>query len=98
MKTFLLVLITAASMVTSKPEVLEATFITYEDDTFYFEDTTEKQHTFSAITPEALDSFDLKKKEFEGEKFKITYYIDVDVDEDDEEYDVPTISGLELLK
>lgn len=98
MKTILLTLVTVVALFTTQQEVLEATFISYEDETFYFEDSTEKQHTFSAITPEALQRYDLKKKEFEGKKFKITFFIDSDIDEDDEEYEIPTISGLELIK
>lgn len=98
MKTILLTLVTVVTLLTTQQEVLEATFISYEDDTFYFEDSTEKQHTFSAITPEALQSHDITKKEFEGKKFKITFFIDSETDEDDEEYDVPTISALELIK
>lgn len=98
MKTIFMALFVTATTMMYQTEVLEATLIGYEDETFYFEDVTEKQYTFSDIEPEALKSFDLRKKEFEGKKFKITYSIDTEIDEYDEEYEILTITSLELIK
>lgn len=98
MKTIFMALMVTATTMMYQTEVLEATFLGYEDETYYFEDATEKQHTFSDIEPDALKSFDLRKKEFEGKKFKITYSIETEIDEYDEESDILKIASLELMK
>ncbi|TCK66914.1 hypothetical protein DFQ05_2200 [Winogradskyella wandonensis] len=83
-----------------EPEVftLEATFIEYEDETFYFEDKDEKQYAFSSQNEVSKNQFDLTKGDFANKKFKIKYVVETEMDDDDEEYEVFKIISLELLK
>lgn len=99
MKTLIIALFVGLSMV-QEPEVftLEATFIEYEDDTFYFEDKDEKQYAFSSQNEDSKKQFDLTKIDFEDKKFKIKYVVETEVDDEDEEYEVFKIISLELLK
>ena len=99
MKTLIIAFFMGLSML-QEPEVftLEATFIEFEDDTFYFEDKNEKQYTFAIQNETSKAQFDLTKTDFLNKKFKIKYLVEKQVDEDNTEYEVFKIINLELLK
>ncbi|MFD1063267.1 hypothetical protein ACFQ1Q_08405 [Winogradskyella litorisediminis] len=99
MKTLFIALFIGLGLV-QEPEVftLEAKFVEYEDQTFYFEDKDEKQYAFSGQNEASKKQFDLTTAGFEDKMFKIKYVIEIEVDEDDGEYEVFKIINLELQK
>ena len=68
---------------------------------YSFSNGEDEVFDFERIAPEVLKEFDLKSTLYVKKKFKITYKEETFKDEDgeeDEEYEVWTITKLELVK
>ncbi|MEX0360167.1 hypothetical protein [Flagellimonas sp.] len=76
---------------------LEATYLGFEEGIYTFVDEYGEEHEFSDIDAKVSKKYDLDSGDFVGRKFKVTYEIDTEIDENDEEYDVNYIVGLVLI-
>lgn len=90
-------LITNNTIITKNTETLKATYDGYEDGVYYFSDDDDT-YEFKNADPKVLKAYDLSSKKYEGQDFNITYEIEKKIDEDDEEFEVWTISKLELIE
>ncbi|TVZ50901.1 hypothetical protein [Dokdonia sp. Hel_I_53] len=99
MKTFLITLfslfIIGSNSIT---ETITATYSGYSEGTYYFEDEDGLIYSFESISESVSQEFDLVSESFEGKKFKVSYSSEMQINEDDEEYEVLSITALELLK
>lgn len=77
--------------------IIEATFISSNDGIYTFVDDDEMAYEFSDIDTKAYKKFNLDSDEFVGKRFKITYDLDTEIDDNDEEYDVYIITNLDLI-
>lgn len=77
---------------------VKATFDGYEEGTYYFTDEEENNYYFEAIEAEASKKYDLTDDEFIGKKFNVTYKINTEVDEFNEEVDTFVIVKLTLAE
>jgi hypothetical protein len=77
---------------------VNATFDGYEDETYYFTDEEDGVYEFQKIDSVASSKYDLQNAKFKGEKFEVTYTIETDLDENDDEYSLYTILDLKLYK
>lgn len=75
-----------------------ATFDSYQDGTYYFSVEDREPYGFETIQEQASLKYDLTGSEFLGKKFKVTYIIEIETDEEDEEYDSYIITDLELIE
>jgi hypothetical protein len=76
---------------------IEATYVSSEEGIYTFVDEDEKEYEFSDIDAEAYKKFNLDSNEFVGKRFKITYELDTEIDENDEEYAIYIIIDLDLI-
>ena len=76
--------------------VVYATYNGNDMGVYSFVDDDGETYDFSSIEITASQKYDLDSEEFIGKMFKVTYKVETDVDENDEEYDVYVIVDLEL--
>lgn len=94
----LLALISLVGLETNQDKItMKATFDGYEDETFYFTDEEESSYEFQKIDPVAIKKYDLNDDKFKGKKFEVTYTIETDLDENDDEYTIYTILDLKQV-
>ena len=99
MKTIFIALFTVVTLAFNlQTETVTATFTGYSDGTFYFEDADELTHSFEAMSEAAATQYDLTTDAYQGKTFKVTFTTASEINEDDEEYDVLSITALELVK
>ncbi|AEE18249.1 hypothetical protein JM84_1422 [Dokdonia sp. Hel_I_63] len=100
MKTMFIALFTVVTLALNvqTTDSVTATFTGYAEGTFYFEDADELTHSFDAMSDAAAKQFDLTTEAFQGQMFKVTYTTTSEINEDDEEYEVLSITALELIK
>ncbi|WP_282049349.1 hypothetical protein [Maribacter aquivivus] len=98
MKSLLIVLFVAVSSLTSYGQdtsTMNATYVGYVDGAYVFSDSEGYNAEFTNITDNVANEFDLNSQKFVGKQFTITFIVDTELDEDDEEIQVSTI--VELL-
>jgi len=99
MKTVFIALFTVVTLAFNlQTDTVNATFTGYSEGTFYFEDEDELTHTFDAMSDAVAEQFDLTTAVHQGKMFKVTYTTVSELNEDNEEYDVLSITALELIK
>ena len=99
MKTIFIALFTVVTIALNvQTDNVTATFTGYSDGTFYFEDADELTHSFDAISEDAAKQYDLTTDAYQGKTFKISFTSASEINEDDEEYEVFSITALELVK
>jgi len=84
-----------------KEKTIIATFSGYEEGVYSFSNSDDEVFEFEKINANILKDFDLKSEKYLNKKFKITYKeetIKVEEDGNEEEYEVWTITKLELVK
>lgn len=79
-------------------KVITATFNGFENGIYTFSDANNELYYFNRIDDTVTEKFDLTGLDFEGDKFKISYKIELEDTEDDNKEIVHIIVGLELLK
>lgn len=97
MKSLLIVLFVAVSSLTTFGQETSTMIGTYEgyiDGVYVFSDGEGYTTEFSNITDDVANEFDLNSKKFVGNQFMITFTVDSEMDEDDEEIQVSTIVKL----
>jgi len=104
MKTLHVILIALATFtngfINQDTETVNATFDNYEDGTYYFTDNNDESefYTFEKIEDDVLKSYDLTDKKYEGKTFNVTYRIETEIDDSDDEYNIWIIVKLELVE
>ena len=78
--------------------IIEATYIGMEEGIYTFIDDNELEYEFSDIDIKASKKYNLDSDKFVGKKFEVTYWMDAETDENNEEYDVFMIVSLDLIK
>jgi hypothetical protein len=98
MKSILVVLFVALSsfgnLNVQETDKMNATFAGYEDGMYVFTDSDGYQSEFNYVSQDVSQQFDLTDKQYVGKQFTITYTVDTEIDEEDEEIQVSTIVGL----
>lgn len=97
MKSLLIVLFVAVSSLTTFGQETSTMIGTYEgyiDGVYVFSDGEGYTTEFSNITDDVANEFDLNSEKFVGNQFMITFTVDSEMDEDDEEIQVSTIVKL----
>jgi hypothetical protein len=83
-------------------KTVKAIFDYHDEGVYYFtvsnDDDDDETYAFQKIEKDALKSYDLADNNYEGKTFNITYKIETETDEFDEESDVWVIVLLELVK
>lgn len=102
MKKLMILLFAIASFAFVKqPEekmTIKATFDGFEEGYYYFTDEEENNFYFETISKEALEKYNLLKREFIGESFEVTYKVETKKDEYNEEYESYSIIDLKLIE
>ncbi|ANH61505.1 hypothetical protein [Dokdonia donghaensis] len=99
MKTLFIALFTLTTIAyNTTSETVTATFTGYSDETYYFTDSDDLTYAFESISAKAAQEFDLTQDTYKGQQFKITFTTSTELNEDDEEYDMLSITALELVK
>ncbi len=73
-----------------------ATYDGYEEETYHFTDIDEISYEFQKVDSVASKKFDLQDAQYKGKKFDVTYILETDLDENDDEYSMYTILDLKL--
>lgn len=98
MKSILIVLFVAVSSLTTfgqDTSTMNGTYEGYINGAYVFSDNEGSTAEFNNITDDVANEFDLNGQKFVGKQFTITFIVDSELDEDDEEIQVSTI--VELL-
>ncbi len=99
MKTIFIALFTAVTLALNlQTDNVTATFTGYADGSYYFVDADELTHSFDTISETAATQYDLTTDAYKGKTFKVSFTSTTEVNEDDEEYEVLSITALELIK
>ncbi|WP_190808379.1 hypothetical protein [Flagellimonas sp. S3867] len=100
MKTVFIIFTLLAALV-NEPEtqefIIEAAYVGIEEGVYTFIDDDELEYEFSDIDVKASKKYNLDSEKFVGKKFEITYWMDTEIDENDEEYDIYIIVNLDLV-
>lgn len=98
MKSILIVLFVAISSLTTfgqDTSTMNATYEGYINGAYVFTDSEGDSVEFNNAVSAVTSMYDLNSQKFIGKQFSITFTIDSELDEDDEEIQVSTI--VELL-
>ncbi|SIQ32165.1 hypothetical protein [Maribacter ulvicola] len=97
MKSLFIVLFVAVSSITSfgqETSTMNGTYEGYIDGAYVFSDDEGYNTEFTKVTKEVSEKYDLTSEKFVGSQFTITFTVDSELDEDDEEIQVSTITDL----
>ena len=97
MKSLLIVLFVAVSSLTTfsqETSTMNGTYEGYIDGVYVFTDGEGYSTEFTNVVDEVTSKYDLKSQKLVGKQFSITFTVDSELDEDDEEIQVSTIAGL----
>lgn len=78
-------------------EVIDANYQGYDGEYYTFKDSSGIPWEFDRIAPEAIEMFDLSDEKYINKRFKITYEVLSELDENDDEIEVYQIKQLKLL-
>ncbi|MEP2058379.1 MAG: hypothetical protein ABJJ05_11270 [Maribacter litoralis] len=97
MKSLLIVLFVSISSLTTFAQdesTMNATYEGFVNDAYVFTDGEGERIEFNNVSNQVSAKYDLKGTKFVGKQFSITFTVDFELDEDDEEIQVSTITGL----
>lgn len=97
MKSLLIVLFVSISTLTAYGQdesTMNATYEGFINGTYVFTDDEGERVEFNNIANGVSAKYDLNSSKFVGRQFSITFTIDLEMDEDDEEIQVSTITNL----
>ena len=97
MKSILIVLFVAVSSLTTfgqDTSTMNGTYEGYINGAYVFSDGEGSTAEFTNITDDVENAYDLNSQKFVGKQFMITFVVDSELDEDDEEIQVSTIVKL----
>ncbi|WP_010519634.1 hypothetical protein [Croceivirga radicis] len=97
--TFVLAFVlTASNPFVTQDETVVGTYLGFENDMYVFVDNEENYYEFSSALPAVTDKMDLMAEEVKGKLYQVTYKVETDIDELDEEFDDYIITSLKLLQ
>tara|TARA_R110001592_G_scaffold202728_2_gene452304 strand:+ start:2189 stop:2497 length:309 start_codon:yes stop_codon:yes gene_type:complete len=100
MKSIVIVLFVAltsfSSVYCQDAEKMNGTFAGYEDGVYVFTDKDGYNAEFASITDEVSKKYNLTDKTYIGKQFIITFIVETEMDEFDEEVQVSSIVGLTM--
>jgi hypothetical protein len=83
-------------------KIVNAIFDYHYEGVYYFtvsnDDYEDETYSFQKIEKDGLKSYDMTDNKYEGKTFNITYKIETEMDEFDEDSDVLVIVKLELVE
>ncbi|MEP2237372.1 MAG: hypothetical protein ABJI22_03355 [Maribacter sp.] len=97
MKSLLIVLFVAVSSMTTfgqEASKMNGTYEGYMNGVYVFSNHEDSKTEFTKVTSEVIANYDLNSQKFVGRQFSITFTVDSEIDEDDKEVQVSTITGL----
>tara|TARA_R110000868_G_scaffold112281_2_gene302480 strand:- start:48 stop:356 length:309 start_codon:yes stop_codon:yes gene_type:complete len=98
MKSILIVLFVAltsfSSVYCQDAEKMNGTFVSYEDGVYVFTDKDGYNVEFTNVAEEVSNKYNLTDKTYIGKQFIITFIVETEMDELDEEIQVSTIIAL----
>jgi len=77
---------------------IQATFDGYTEGIYSFTENDELLYEFQKIEDAASTKYDLTEDQYIGKTFNVTYTIETEIDNDDEEYQVYSIVDLKLVE
>lgn len=69
-------------------QTVVATYDGYVNEMYSFMGDDGTAYDFSDVPAEVLEDYDLTSEEWVGKPFKVTYAVETDIDEEDQEFDV----------
>ncbi len=100
MKSILVVLFVTLTSLSSvycqDAEKMNGTFASYEDGVYVFTDKDGYNAEFTNMTDEVSQKYNLTDNTYIGKQFIITFIVETEMDEFDEEIQVSTIIGLTM--
>ncbi|WP_405410282.1 hypothetical protein [Maribacter sp. Asnod1-A12] len=97
MKSLLIVLFVTISSWTAYGQetgTMNGTYEGYSNGVYIFSDDDGESVEFNNVSYEASKRYDLTSQKFVGRQFAITFTVDSELDEDDEEIQTTTITGI----
>ncbi|TLP75469.1 hypothetical protein [Maribacter sp. ACAM166] len=98
MKSILVVLFVTftsfGSVYSQDVEKMDGTYVGYEDGVYVFTDNDGYKAEFTNITNDVSQEYNLTDTKYIGKQFIISFTVDTEMDEDDEDIQVSTIVGL----
>lgn len=102
MKTLFIAFLAFVSIIAVEKDqdkmIVNATFDGYEEATYYFSGTDEISYEFQKVDSVASTKYNLQDVQYKGKKFEVTYALETDLDENDDEYSIYTILDLKLIE
>ena len=92
------VITTNTNFTGQETESMAGTFNGYEDSIFNFTDTDGYSMEFNHISDEAKDMVDLTDDKYIGKLFQVTFTSESEIDDQDEEMTVNTITAIKMLE
>ncbi|APQ18065.1 hypothetical protein [Maribacter hydrothermalis] len=100
MKSILIVLFVAITSFTTtygqNTETMNGTYEGYIDEMYVFTDSDGYRAEFTNVSNEISTKFELTSDTYVGRQFMITFTVDTELDEDEEEIQISTIVNLEM--
>lgn len=79
-------------------DTIKAVFNGYEEEIYYFSGENDNSYEFQRIEEVAMNQYDLTDTKYKGETFEVSYKIETETDDDDEEYSIYVIVNLKLIE
>ena len=93
-----LLITTMNGLTVQETESMAGTFNGYEDSIFSFTDTDGYSMEFNHISDEAKVTIDLTDNKYIGKLFQVTFTSESEIDDQDEEMTVNTITAIKILE
>ncbi|NJB35259.1 MULTISPECIES: hypothetical protein [Flavobacteriaceae] len=75
-------------------QTVAATYDGYVNEMYSFMGDDGTSYDFSDVPAEVLENYDLTSEEWVGKPFKVTFSIETDIDEEDQEFEVYILKKL----
>ncbi|MFS4417248.1 hypothetical protein [Maribacter sp. 2307ULW6-5] len=99
MKTIICLLFLVGTQVnTPVQETITAVYDGPSDGIYYFTDSELNSFGFDEVAAPVAAKYDLDDDQYQGQTFRVTYIADTRTDEDEMDYEVYVITGLELVE
>ncbi len=87
-----------SNLIGQETESFSGTFNGYENSVFIFTDTDGYDMEFQHMTDEAMAMIDLTDDEYIGKLFQVTFTSETEIDDQDEEITINTITAIKVLE
>lgn len=93
-----LMMTTMTGLTVQETESMAGTFNGYEDSIFSFTDTDGYSMEFHHVSDEAKATIDLTDDQYIGKLFQVTFTSEIEMDDEDEEIAINTITAIKILE